>query len=121
MKTAVIIGRFQPVHQEHLNVLFLTALLEYDKVIVLIGSANQARSIKNPFTWHERAWMIQEGCKDILQAGAAGGYFSINEARREFKKYLDKLDSYYTKRQLFKMVKVKQDMRSPSFDTDLEG
>ena len=52
---------------------------------------------------------------------AAGGYFSIDEARREFKKYLDKLDSYYTKRQLFKMVKVKQDMRSPSLDTDLEG
>lgn len=68
MKTAVIIGRFQPVHQEHLRVLFLTALLEYDKVIVLIGSADRARSVKNPFTWRERVWMIREGCKDILQA-----------------------------------------------------
>lgn len=51
---------------------------------------------------------------------AAGGYFGIDEARREFKKYLEDLDSYYTERQLFKMVKVKQDMRSPSFDTNSE-
>ena len=41
---------------------------------------------------------------------AAGGYFSIDEARREFKRYLEQLEPYYIRGSLFKMVKVKQDL-----------
>lgn len=53
----VFIGRFQPFHQGHRYVLS-QALSAAEQVIVLIGSANLARSIKNPFSVHERHQMI---------------------------------------------------------------
>jgi len=53
----VFIGRFQPFHLGHKSV--IDAALEHTRhVIVLIGSAKEARSIRNPFTWEERADMI---------------------------------------------------------------
>ena len=58
MKISVIIGRFQPFHEGHLHLLF-TALQESDKLIVVLGSANRARSVKNPFTTAERKSMIR--------------------------------------------------------------
>jgi len=53
----VYIGRFQPPHLAHIKT------IEYAKematsVLVLIGSANQPRTIKNPWTWQERKEMI---------------------------------------------------------------
>lgn len=56
MKT-VIIGRFQPLHNGHLA-LFEKALSFGDEVVVVLGSARQARTPKNPFTAAERAVMI---------------------------------------------------------------
>ena len=60
----VFIGRFQPFHYGHAQVIE-HALTLAEKVIVLIGSANAARSFYNPFTWQERAeviraWMPEE-------------------------------------------------------------
>lgn len=54
---AVYIGRFNPFHLGHAYVL-KRALNTYKKVIVLIGSAGQARTLKNPFTFQEREQMI---------------------------------------------------------------
>jgi bifunctional NMN adenylyltransferase/nudix hydrolase len=54
----VFIGRFQPFHVGHWEVLD-RALGLADKVIVLVGSSNQPRTIKNPFTFDERKKMIQ--------------------------------------------------------------
>lgn len=56
----VFIGRFQPFHIGHKQVID-TALSMADKVIVLIGSAQQPRTIKNPWTAHERMGMIFDG------------------------------------------------------------
>ncbi|NKI94312.1 bifunctional nicotinamide-nucleotide adenylyltransferase/Nudix hydroxylase [Rhizobacter sp. SG703] len=56
--TAVYIGRFQPFHNGHLALLN-QALAIAPQVIVVIGSAHQARSPKNPFSWEERAEMIR--------------------------------------------------------------
>lgn len=53
----VFIGRFQPFHIGHKEVLN-KALQLADKVIVFVGSANQPRTIKNPFTFAERKQMI---------------------------------------------------------------
>jgi bifunctional NMN adenylyltransferase/nudix hydrolase len=53
----VFIGRFSPFHNGHAEVLS-RALLSSKKVLLLIGSAGQARSIKNPFTFQERKDMI---------------------------------------------------------------
>ena len=55
---AVYIGRFQPLHNGHLALL-RQALAVAPHVVVVIGSAHQARTPKNPFTWEERAEMIR--------------------------------------------------------------
>ena len=56
---SVYIGRFQPFHSGHLALL-QRALAIAPLCIVVIGSAYQARTPKNPFTWHERAQMITD-------------------------------------------------------------
>lgn len=54
---AVAIGRFQPVHRGHVALL-KAGLQTASRMVVLAGSAGQARSVKNPFTWQERAQML---------------------------------------------------------------
>lgn len=54
----VFIGRFEPFHNGHAAVA-RAALSRAHKVIVLIGSAETPRTIKNPWTVAERAVMIQ--------------------------------------------------------------
>lgn len=56
---AVLIGRFQPFHRAHLALLE-QALALAPRVVVVIGSAFQARTPRNPFTWTERAEMIRQ-------------------------------------------------------------
>lgn len=58
MNVSVVIGRFQPFHEGHLHLLSV-ALQESDKLIVVLGSANRSRSVKNPFTAAERKSMIR--------------------------------------------------------------
>lgn len=55
---AVVIGRFQPLHNGHL-ILLRQALAAAPLCLMVIGSAHQARTPKNPFTWEERAQMIR--------------------------------------------------------------
>jgi len=55
---AVLIGRFQPVHNGHLALL-RQALARAHRVVVIVGSAFQARTPKNPFTWQERANLLK--------------------------------------------------------------
>lgn len=55
--TAILIGRFQPFHNGHAALLAI-ALKTAPKVVVVLGSAFQARNAKNPFTWEERAAVI---------------------------------------------------------------
>lgn len=64
----VFIGRFQPFHRGHKAVID-EALKRADEVIMLIGSANLPRSLRNPFSVAERAAMIQ-------------GAYSADEAAR---------------------------------------
>lgn len=54
---AVFIGRFQPLHNGHLENIN-NALKIADKVLILVGSAYAARNIRNPFTFDERRKMI---------------------------------------------------------------
>lgn len=57
--TAILIGRFQPVHNSHLALL-RDALAAARQVVVVLGSAHAARSPRNPFTWQERAALLRE-------------------------------------------------------------
>ena len=56
---AVLVGRFQPFHDAHLALL-TRALALAPRVVVVVGSAFQARTPRNPFTWRERAGMIEQ-------------------------------------------------------------
>lgn len=55
---AVYIGRFQPLHLGHLSLIYQT-LDQGRHVVLVLGSAHQARTPKNPFTWQERAEMVR--------------------------------------------------------------
>lgn len=53
----VFIGRFQPFHAGHLNIV-LRALEECEKLVILVGSTDQPRDYFNPFTYEERNAII---------------------------------------------------------------
>jgi len=53
----VYIGRFQPSHLAHIETIKI-ALQQSKNVIILIGSSFQPKTIKNPWSWQERAEMI---------------------------------------------------------------
>lgn len=55
---AVFIGRMSPPHKAHIEIIY-EALQQSTNVIILIGSANQPRTIKDPWTWREREEMIR--------------------------------------------------------------
>ena len=59
---ALIIGRFQPLHNGHLEVIKKVAS-ECDRIIIGIGSAQYSHSRDNPFTAGERYLMISETIK----------------------------------------------------------
>jgi bifunctional NMN adenylyltransferase/nudix hydrolase len=56
--TLVLIGRFQPIHNAHLEIIKRATAL-CDKLVIVTGSAAQPRTYKNPFTSAERARMIK--------------------------------------------------------------
>lgn len=55
----VYIGRFQPVHNAHVEILRRAGGLAR-KVLAIVGSANLPRTYKNPWTSTERAAMLME-------------------------------------------------------------
>ncbi len=66
----VFMGRFQPLHNGHLSIID-RALQLADRVIVLVGSANLARSPRNPFTYRERERMIWDSIKRLQEDAPA--------------------------------------------------
>lgn len=63
----VFIGRFQPFHNGHKAVID-EALKRADHVIMLIGSANLPRSLRNPFSVAERSAMIKGAYSEAAAA-----------------------------------------------------
>lgn len=57
-KHAVLFGRFNPVHLGHLSIID-DALDQADHLVIMLGSHNAARNIKNPWTSEEREKMIR--------------------------------------------------------------
>ena len=62
----VFVGRFQPFHNEHKRVIDI-ALQKSKNVLILVGSAGKARTIRNPFTFDERKKMIVNSYVDALE------------------------------------------------------
>jgi len=57
MERALIIGRFQPIHNGHMEIIRLAA--EKYKLIIAIGSPLKSHSVNNPFTGGERYEMMR--------------------------------------------------------------
>ncbi len=56
-KYGVLIGRFEPVHNGHLSLIHF-GLEKVEELIIVLGSCNSARSIKNPWSAAERQEMV---------------------------------------------------------------
>ena len=61
---ALFIGRFQPYHLGHHEVI-KNILNEVDELIIGIGSAQESHSLENPFTAGERVWMISKALDEL--------------------------------------------------------
>lgn len=68
-KRAILIGRFQSLHNGHLAN-FLQGLDIADEIIILVGSSFQPRTPKNPFTFPERKEMISTSITDVVHDAA---------------------------------------------------
>ena len=64
-ETAVLIGRFQPIHAAHLRI-FERALEEANRLLVFVGSATEVRTIRNPWTFEQRKEIIERAVKDLV-------------------------------------------------------
>lgn len=61
----VFIGRFQPFHKGHQEVVERAFSLSRN-VLIIVGSAGKARSVRNPFTFEERKEMINSVFPDAI-------------------------------------------------------
>jgi bifunctional NMN adenylyltransferase/nudix hydrolase len=64
MKTAVVIGRFQPFHLGHKHMIEQACAIA-ECVIIVIGDTGCARTAKDPWTVEERIQMIQESMPSL--------------------------------------------------------
>jgi nicotinamide-nucleotide adenylyltransferase len=72
MATGLFLGRFQPFHGGHLEVIREMAG-QVDKLIIVVGSAQLSHTFEDPFTAGERHLMISE----TLDAEGGFNYFII--------------------------------------------
>jgi bifunctional NMN adenylyltransferase/nudix hydrolase len=56
-KYAIVIGRFQPVHKAHIE-LIKESISKAEECIIVVGSAFGPRTTKNPFTYEERSGFL---------------------------------------------------------------
>ena len=80
---AVVIGRFQPFHDGHMQ-LVKAARQRAKAVIIILGSASQSRDIRNPWTEEERSYIIAQSIiydrnnEDAVKLIASEGGLSCN-------------------------------------------
>lgn len=90
-QVAIVIGRFQPVHNGHLSMI-KQAMNRSDLTIIAIGSAACAPDIKNPWSVHDRVAMLSAGLG--------------NEAHNKIK-WVSVLDHPYDDNAWLKELKIK--------------
>lgn len=62
-RVGVLLGRFQPFHKGHLF-LVNEALKQVDSLLIVLGSSQESRTVKNPWTVDERIAMIRAACPE---------------------------------------------------------
>ena len=86
----VVMGRFEPFHLGH-KAIIDNALTISNKVIILLGSQNKPRTIKNPFTVTERILMMSSVYKnspDIIFSGLNDYLYDDNKWALETKEII---------------------------------
>jgi nicotinamide-nucleotide adenylyltransferase len=73
VKRGLYVGRFQPFHLGHLNVI-KHVLKEVDELVIVVGSAQYSHRLNDPFTAGERLTMIR---KALDEAGVECGRFWV--------------------------------------------
>ncbi|MGB9853447.1 MAG: nicotinamide-nucleotide adenylyltransferase [Candidatus Bathyarchaeales archaeon] len=63
VKRGLFVGRFQPFHLGHLNVV-KDILNEVEELVIVVGSAQYSHRIDNPFTTGERLVMIRRALEE---------------------------------------------------------
>jgi nicotinamide-nucleotide adenylyltransferase len=63
-KFGLYVGRFQPFHNGHKSVV-KEALKHCDRLIIAVGSSQESRTKKNPFTFEERRELIWRSLKGL--------------------------------------------------------
>ena len=64
MKKGLVLGRFQPFHYGHLNLIKNIVEMSIEPLIC-VGSAQCSHTAENPFSIDERKEMIEAAMKDI--------------------------------------------------------
>lgn len=62
---AVYIGRFQPVHNAHLESIRRT-LEKADRLLLFIGSANRVETVRNPWSFRERESFLRDAIREYF-------------------------------------------------------
>ncbi len=88
-KTGFIIGRFQMPHKMHLE-LIKQGAQECENLIIIIGSAQESGTLRNPFSSHFRAHMLKQSCKDLLNVHirTLDDYTNEDDHSHDWGKYL---------------------------------
>lgn len=111
----VYIGRFEPPHLAHLAVME-EALKQVDCLIIVLGSAQSPRTIKNPFTASERAQMILEM---LSQAGIDPGrvrWVPVRDHLYDEQAWIDEV-----KTKVYKVIRAASPVEAPPHTPILIG
>ena len=107
MKRALFIGRFQPFHSGHYEVI-KKLLKKYDEVVLVIGSSEDSFTMENPFTCGERIEMIRKSfAKSDLVRLVIVPLPDVNDNRiwvDHLFMHIPEVDNVYSNNQLVKML-----------------
>lgn len=76
MNVGIFIGRFQPLHIGHITIMAYMQK-KYDHIIMLVGSANQCVSIKNPFSFELRKQWLEQCFDDLVDDVASSKKITV--------------------------------------------
>lgn len=115
--TGLIVGRFQTLHIGHQS-LIDTGLKLCDRVLVLVGSAQECGTKRNPLNINTRTKMLREVYGDSIMIYALSDMTDENDIRPEWGRYLlDNVDRYIYKAPEL-MIYGNDEARSRWFDPE---
>lgn len=130
-KLAFIVGRFQPFHKGHQHL--IDNALSFDKIILFLGSSQEYKTKKNPFSFDERKEIIHsyyklEKISFVPLQDKSCDIEWINQIKNELDKYqteyeitficCNKDDSTTKSNDLFDLLNTKKVVVNLGYDID---